>query len=124
MVGAVVEVLKAVLLVLVALSLLSTLLPHLFTWYYFSSYNRRFPIKGHAPPVSIIKPTKGVDQAALENFRSFCEQDYPNDYEILFCVEGRTDLSIPVIERTIEEYPDTDIRLVFSDPGDVRSVDK
>ena len=124
MVGALVEVLKAVLLVLVALSLLSTLLSHLFTWYYFASYDRRFPIKGYAPAVSIIKPTKGVDQAALENFRSFCEQDYPNDYEILFCVEGRTDPSIPVIERTIEEYPDTVIRLVFSDPEDVRSVGK
>jgi hypothetical protein len=31
--GAVVEVLKAVLLALVALSLLSTLLSHLFTWH-------------------------------------------------------------------------------------------
>src|SRR5215211_9266708 len=124
MVDAIVEILKAILLALVALSLLSTLLSHVFTWYYFASYDRRFPTKGHAPPVSIIKPTKGVDQSALENFRSFCEQDYPNDYEILFCVEGRTDPSIPVIERTIEEYPDTDIRLVFSDLEDVRSVGK
>jgi ceramide glucosyltransferase len=124
LVGAVVEVLKAVLLAFVGLSLLSTLLSHLFTWHYFSSYERRFPTKGHAPPVSIIKPTKGVDQAALDNFRSFCEQDYPNDYEILFCVEGNSDPSVPVIWRIMQEYPDVDVQLIFSDPEDTRSVGK
>ena len=124
MVDAAVEVLKAILLALVALSLLSTLLSHVFTWYYFASYDRRFPAKGHAPPVSIIKPTKGVDQSALENFRSFCQQDYPNDYEILFCVEGSLDPSVPVIRRVMQEYPDVDIRIVFSDPEDTRSVGK
>jgi len=121
---AVVEVMKAMLLALVALSLLSTLLSHVFTWYYFASYDRRFPTKGHAPPVSIIKPTKGVDQSALDNFRSFCEQDYPNDYEILFCVEGSLDPSVPVIRRVMQEYPDVDVRVVFSDLEDTRSVGK
>ena len=124
MVDAAVEVLKAILLALVALSLLSTLLSHVFTWYYFASYDRRFPAKEYAPPVSIIKPTKGVDQSALDNFRSFCEQDYPNDYEILFCVEGSVDPSVPVIERVMQEYPDVDVRIVFSDPEDTRSVGK
>jgi ceramide glucosyltransferase len=118
------EILKAILLALVALSLLSTLLSHVFTWYYFASYDRRFPAKGYAPPVSIIKPTKGVDQSALDNFRSFCEQDYPNDYEILFCVEGSLDPSIPVIRGVMQEYPDVDVRIVFSDPEDTRSMGK
>ena len=121
---AVVEILKAILMALVALSLLSTFLSHVFTWYYFASYERRFPTKGHAPPVSVIKPTKGVDQAALENFRSVCEQDYPNDYEILFCVEGSSDPSVPVIRKVMQEYPEVDVRLVFSDPEDRRSVGK
>ncbi len=124
MVDTAVEVLKAILLALVTLSLLSTLLSHVFTWYYFASYDRRFPAKGHTPPVSIIKPTKGVDQSALDNFRSFCVQDYPNDYEILFCVEGSSDPSIPVIRRVMQEYPDLDVRVVFSDPDDTRSVGK
>src|SRR3712207_7069257 len=44
-----------------------------------------------SPPVSVIKPVKGVDQSASGNFRGFCEQDYPSDYEIVFCVEGRDD---------------------------------
>ena len=124
MVDAIVEILKAILLALVALSLLSTLLSHVFTYYYFASYDRRFPAKGHAPPVSIIKPTKGVDQSALDNFRSFCEQDYPNDYEILFCVEGSSDPSVPLIQRVMQEYPEVDVRVVFSDPEDTGSVGK
>ena len=120
----VVEVLQLVLLALVALSVLGTLFSHAFAWYYFASYDRRFPTKGHAPPVSIIKPTRGIDQSASGNFRGFCEQDYPSAYEVVFCVEGRDDPSVPVIERIIEEYPDRDVRLIFSDPEDARSVGK
>jgi ceramide glucosyltransferase len=123
-VGVVVGVLQLVLLALVALSLLGTLFSHAFAWYYFASYDRRFPRREYAPPVSVIKPVKGVDQSASGNFRGFCEQDYPSDYEVVFCVEGRDDTSVPVIERVIEEYPDRDVRLIFSDPEDARSVGK
>ena len=120
----VVEILQFMLLALVALSLLGTLFSHAFAWYYFASYDRRFPRREYAPPVSVIKPVKGVDQSALANFRGFCEQDYPSDYEVVFCVEGRDDPSVLVIERIIEEYPDRDVRLIFSDPEDARSVGK
>lgn len=116
--------LQIILLVLIGLSIVSTVLAHVLTWYYFASYDRSYPLKGYEPPVSIIKPTKGVDQSALDNFRSFCEQGYSSPYEIIFCVEERSDPAVPVIRRIIEEYPDRDVRLVFSDPEDTRSVGK
>lgn len=115
---------RAVLLVPAATFLLATSVSHACTWYYFATYDRRYPTKGAEPAVSIIKPVRGVDQSALENFRSFCVQDYPNRYEILFCVEERSDPAVPVIEEIIEGNPDRDIRLVFSEPEDGRSAGK
>jgi ceramide glucosyltransferase len=63
------------------------------------------------PPLSILKPVKGLDEEAFENFASFCRQDY-SGYEILFGVESREDPSVPVIERLIRTFPELHIQLV------------
>ena len=64
------------------------------------------------PPVSILKPVKGVDGDSFENFASFCRQDYPQ-YQIVFAAASPADPVIPVIERLIAAYPDVDIALVI-----------
>ena len=63
------------------------------------------------PGISCLKPIKGLDIDAYENYASFCRQDYPN-YEIVFCVDPG-DPARPLIEKLIHDFPKCDIRLIF-----------
>ena len=67
--------------------------------------------RGYTPPVTILKPVKGMDAESYDNFASFCRQDYPS-YQIIFAVASPADPAIPVIERLRAEFPDREIELV------------
>ncbi|HEY2118871.1 MAG TPA: bacteriohopanetetrol glucosamine biosynthesis glycosyltransferase HpnI [Candidatus Acidoferrum sp.] len=67
------------------------------------------------PPVSMLKPVRGLDFDSYENFVSFCQQDYP-EYEILFCVNETSDPAVPVIQKIIAEYPERRIRIFSNAP--------
>ncbi|GFO65456.1 bacteriohopanetetrol glucosamine biosynthesis glycosyltransferase HpnI [Geomonas paludis] len=73
------------------------------------------PLADHAPPVSILKPVRGVDGDSFENFASFCRQDYPC-YQIVFAVASHEDPVLPIIRELMRRYPETDIELVV-DPA-------
>jgi len=66
------------------------------------------------PPVTILKPVKGVDRESFANFASFCEQDHPR-FQIVFAVASPRDPAVAVIESLISKYPDVDIELVVDD---------
>jgi ceramide glucosyltransferase len=75
---------------------------------------RRMPT-AYTPPVSLLKPVKGVDFASYENFSSFCRQNYP-EYEILFAANDENDPAVPLIRRLATEYPALHIRLITGAP--------
>ena len=69
---------------------------------------------GHSLPVTIMVPLYGADFEAYENYARFCRQDY-SEYQIVFGVRDSRDSSIPIVEKLIADFPDTDIALVISD---------
>src|ERR1700677_5170882 len=73
------------------------------SWRYF----RRPPAVPDAsfhPPVSILKPIRGLDPDSYENLASFCRLDYP-EYEIVFCIDRDDESVVSVLARLTGDFP-------------------
>jgi ceramide glucosyltransferase len=73
------------------------------------SRNQQAP--AFTPPVTILKPLRGVDPQMYESFRSHCVQDYP-EYEIIFGVSEPDDPAVEGVQQLIREFPNCKIRLL------------
>jgi ceramide glucosyltransferase len=67
---------------------------------------------GPLPPVSILKPLKGVDPQLWEAFCSHCEQDYP-EFQIVFGLSDPADPAIALVRKLQENYPERQIELLI-----------
>ena len=69
------------------------------------------------PSVTILKPVRGVDAEAWENFSSFCRLDYPNErVQILFGALDADDPALELAHRLQAEFPHHDIGVVIAPP--------
>jgi ceramide glucosyltransferase len=82
------------------------------TFHYFHAKGKLAVNFDYLPPVSNIKPIRGMDPDAYENFASLCRQNYPT-YELLFCVGGADDPVVEVLEKLIRDFPECDIRILY-----------
>jgi len=63
------------------------------------------------PPISILKPLRGLDDNLFDNLESFCLLDYP-EYEIIFALQDYNDPAYKVAHRVKDKYPGKNISLV------------
>lgn len=75
-------------------------------------YLRRPKPSSFQPPISILKPVRGLDPNMYEALVSNVRQDYP-EFEILFGVRDESDPSIPHIRKLQREFPNAAISLII-----------
>lgn len=93
--------------ILVALA--AVLLVHVLAWHaWFARGIVRRPVPARAPErypsLSVIRPIRGLDVGAEDNFRAALATSYPGDVETLFVLDDDSDPALPVVRRVVEEH--------------------
>jgi len=73
-------------------------------------------VPGFTPPVSILKPLRGLDEDLEENLETFFRLGYPR-YEVVFSFADRADPAYPIARRVADRHPSVPTAFVF-DPRD------
>jgi len=80
---------------------------------------RRFPLHAridqveYTPPVTILKPLRGLDSETRHCIESWFAQNYAAPIQLLFGVASPDDPVGPVIENMIATHPGSDARLII-----------
>lgn len=67
------------------------------------------------PRVSVLKPVRGKDRDFYACIRSHAEQDYPEEFELLFAARDPADPAVEEIRRLAAEFPGRRIEVFFTE---------
>ena len=70
------------------------------------------PARPAALSISVLKPLKGLDAGLEENLRSFFQQSYAGDWEIVFAVRDADDPAVAIVEKLQAEFAAVESRLL------------
>jgi ceramide glucosyltransferase len=82
---------------------------------------RRFPLHkriaepNFSPSISILKPLKGCDKTTAESLRSWFDQNYTGQIQILFGVADANDPACEIVRKLISKNPGHDAQLIVCD---------
>jgi ceramide glucosyltransferase len=91
------------------------------SWRYFRKPASE-PEPSFTPPVSILKPIRGLDPDAGQNLASFCRLDYP-EYEVVFCVDADDEAVLSALAKLTSDFPHCRVRVLYGS-GRVATNDK
>jgi ceramide glucosyltransferase len=64
-----------------------------------------------APPITVLKPVKGVDEGLAQNFASLLGQEYPR-WEVLVGAASGSDPALAVVRQVAANFPHVSLRIV------------
>jgi ceramide glucosyltransferase len=75
------------------------------------------PVTGQLPRLSVLKPLNGTDSHAEACLRSWFEQKYPAELELLFGVADENDPACDAVRRLAPQFPERPAKLVICHPA-------
>ena len=66
----------------------------------------------YTPPLSVLKPLHGTEPGMERNLETFFQQQYPADFELLFCARHESDAGLQLARQVGARYPQVVARYV------------
>lgn len=76
--------------------------------------SREDPGREPLPPLSFLKPLKGLEEGLKENLESFFVQEYPGAWELVFITTDSMDPALHVVQELEGRYPRVRTRRVLA----------
>jgi len=103
-----------ILLLLLSLISLGIVLWQFWEGWHFPTRSTLDPsFRNHCPPITLLKPLKGVDAFTRKCIESWILQDYPGEIQILMGAASPEDPVCKLVMELKQQYPDRDVQLVI-----------